>query len=87
MRSDVPPAMKAPSGVKARDATAEPIVIECLDLVSDERAFHMLMAPSSPADANSLSESGRRAAGTSMGCQRRAVIWPWCALSDRITVL
>ena len=74
MRSDVPPAMKAPSGEKARDATAEPIVIEFLHLISDERAFHMLMAPSSPAEASNLSESSRRAAGSGIGCQSKAVI-------------
>jgi hypothetical protein len=77
MRSLVAPAMNAPSGVNAKATTPDPMVIEDLDLVSDERAFQMLIAPSSPADTNNRSAGSAKVAGFCIGCQIREVISPW----------
>jgi hypothetical protein len=74
--SFVAPAIKAPSGVKESATTADPIVIEHLDLDSDERAFQMLMAPSSPEDASNRSESSPSPDGNCIGCQANEVISP-----------
>lgn len=78
----VAPAMNAPSGVKDIATTAEFIVIEFRDLASDARAFQILMAPSSPADANRRSESASVLNGDGKGCHDSDVITPWCALND-----
>ena len=45
---DVAPAMKAPSGVKARRTMGESMVRKHLALLSGLRAFHIRMAQSSP---------------------------------------
>lgn len=68
------PEMNAPSGVKARATTPDPMVIEDRDFVSDERAFQMLIAPSSPAEASNRSASS--ATGSDTGCQISDVISP-----------
>lgn len=70
------PEMNAPSGVKARATTPDPMVIEDRDLVSDERAFQMLIAPSSPADTNKRSASSITT-GSDTGCQISEVMSPW----------
>jgi hypothetical protein len=78
----VAPAMNAPSGVKDMATTAEFIVIDDRDFASDPRAFQMLMAPSSPADANKRSESASILNGNGNGCHESDVTTPWCALND-----
>jgi hypothetical protein len=69
--------MNAPSGVKERATTADPIVIELFDFESKERTFQILMAPSSPADASNRSASSAKAMGVCRGCQINEVIRPW----------
>lgn len=76
MRSLVAPAIYVPSGEKASPTTPDPIVIDDLYLVSGERAFQILIAPSSPADASRRSESSLIADPPGIGCQTRAVTPP-----------
>lgn len=78
----MPPAINAPSGVKARATTADPIVIDDFDFVSDERTFQILIAPSSPADARYRSVSSAGPGRVWRGCHVSEVIRPWCALND-----
>jgi hypothetical protein len=76
-RSLVAPAMNAPSGVKESANTLEgPIVIEHFCLLSEERAFHMLIAPSSLDEANNLSLSSPKVIELGNGCHIREVISP-----------
>jgi len=70
IRSTVAPAIKAPSGVKARPTTGSPIVMVHLALFSGTRAFQMKMSPSSPAEASNLSSSAGLACS---GCHWSAV--------------
>jgi hypothetical protein len=73
----VAPAKNAPSGVKAIATTADPIVIEYLGLVAGDRAFQILIAPSSPAETSILSVSSFRLKGEGIGCHISDVINPW----------
>jgi hypothetical protein len=73
----VAPAIKAPSGVNANATTPEPIVIEHFGFVSGDRAFQILIAPSSPADASNRSVSSLKIDEVGNGCQAKVVIWPW----------
>ena len=77
----VAPARKAPSGVYAMATTEVAIVMEYFDLVSADRAFQMLIAPSSPADAIRRSASSLSGLSLCRGCHDRAVMTPWWALN------
>lgn len=74
--------MNIPSGVNDKAVTPEFMVMENLDLVSDDLPFQMLIALSSPADASNRSASSPTAAGTGKGCQINPVITPWWALKE-----
>ncbi|KAK1250958.1 hypothetical protein MKX07_005513 [Trichoderma sp. CBMAI-0711] len=71
----VAPAIKAPSGVKARRTTGKSIVKKHFGLLSGLLAFQIRMAPSSPPVAINRSSSAANSPDGN-GCQAIVVIDP-----------
>lgn len=68
--------------MKAMATTELVIVMAYLDLLSEERAFQMLIAPSSPAEARRRSLVSSVAVSGETGCQAKEVMMPWWALKE-----